>query len=55
MPYGGIIDGLRLQSKSGSRKGKLKKKKEADSFEENSDASPEDVVDMTRVSSRFLP
>merc|ERR1719264_2260499 len=41
----------RLNSKSGSRKGKLKKKKEAESFEENIDASPEDVVDMTRVRS----
>jgi len=42
----------RLNSKSGSRKGKLKKKKEAESFEENiDDASPEDVVDMTRVRS----
>ena len=53
--HGGNIDCFRLNSKSGSRKGKLKKKKEAESFEENIDASSEDVVDMTRVSSRFLP
>jgi len=43
----------RLKSKSGSRKGKLKKKKEeeAKSFDENPDASPEDVVDLARVRS----
>ena len=55
----GDIDCLRLNSKSGSRKGKnsrgkLKKKEEAgDSFEENLEASLEDVVDLTRVSLRF--
>ena len=56
---GGDIDCLRLNSKSGSRKGKnsrgkLKKKEEAgDSFEENPEASLEDVVDLTRVRLRF--
>ena len=51
--HGSDIDCLRLKSKSGSRKGKASwgklKKKEADSFDENPDASLEDVVDLTRV------
>ena len=51
------IDCRRLKSKSGSRKGKNSwgklKKKEADSFDENPDASLEDVVDLTRVCLSF--
>ena len=53
---GGDFDCHRLKSKSGSRKGKNsrgKLKKAENSFDENPDASPEDVVDLTRVSLRF--
>merc|ERR1719180_471195 len=44
----------RLKNKSGSRKGKNssgKLKKKEESFDENPDASPEDVIDLTRVRS----
>ena len=55
---GGDFDCHRLKSKSGSRQGKNsrgKLKKAENSFDENRDATPEDVVDLTRVSLRFAP